>query len=153
MTVIPVTAVLLTLGACAPTAFDPGHPFDRDGIVLAARACLGAPYRWGGATPAGFDCSGLVCHVYRQEYGLSLPHNSSALYRRTKTVTMRNAARGDLVFFSEDRRGTVTHVGIYLGGARFIHATSSRGVIISSLDEPYYRRRFLAVRQVPLPRS
>lgn len=144
-------ALIVSLNACAPTAFNSTNPHDRDAIAATAQRFLGLPYRWGGASPAGFDCSGFVCYVYRQVYDVSLPHNSSALYKKTKTVTLRNSARGDLVFFSTDRRGRVSHVGIYLGAGRFIHATSSRGVIISHLSERYYKRRFISIRRVPLP--
>ena len=150
---LSAAALLLLCAACASPLTGPArHPGDRDAVVIEARGCLGAPYRWGGDSPAGFDCSGLVCYVYNRVYGITLPHNSAALHRRGRTVTLRNAARGDLLFFGEGRRSPISHVGIYIGGQEFIHASSSRGVIVSRLSDSYYSRRLIAVKRLPLAR-
>jgi cell wall-associated NlpC family hydrolase len=96
--------------------------------VSLARMQLGAPYRWGGATPAGFDCSGLVMWVYGR-LGVSLPHNAAALYGIGRSVPRSALRPGDLLFFSG-----LGHVGIYLGKGRMIHAPQSgKNVEIQSL--------------------
>jgi cell wall-associated NlpC family hydrolase len=87
--------------------------------VAIARSQLGAPYRWGGASPAGFDCSGLVMWVYRR-LGVSLPHNAAALYGVGRSVPRRALRPGDLLFFHG-----LGHVGLYIGRGRMIHAPQS----------------------------
>jgi peptidoglycan hydrolase-like protein with peptidoglycan-binding domain len=84
--------------------------------VAIAERYLGVPYVWGGASPSGFDCSGLVMYVYAQ-LGVHLPHFAAAQYRDGRHVRMDHLRRGDLVFFD-----SLDHVGIYIGGGRFIHA-------------------------------
>lgn len=95
-----------------------------------ARRYLGVPYRWGGASPAGFDCSGLVMFVYGR-LGVELPHNAAALYDVGREVAISDLQPGDLVFF--DGLG---HVGLALGGGRYIHAPQSgRSVEIDALAD------------------
>jgi cell wall-associated NlpC family hydrolase len=101
--------------------------------VKLARAQLGVPYVWGGASPAGFDCSGLVSWVYGQ-LGISLPHNAAALYGVGRPVAVSAMRPGDLVFFSG-----LGHVGLYVGNGRMIHAPQSgRDVEIEALDARSY---------------
>ena len=96
--------------------------------VLLARTQLGVPYRWGGASPSGFDCSGLVMWVYGR-LGLSLPHNAAALYSVGRPVARGRLRPGDLLFFSG-----LGHVGLYIGRGRMIHAPQSgRNVEIQAL--------------------
>jgi cell wall-associated NlpC family hydrolase len=105
-----------------------------------ATGLIGTPYRWGGATPAGFDCSGLVYYTYRKA-GLTVPRTSQQQFQVAQPVPLRDAEPGDLVFFGE--RGRITHVGIYLGDERFVHAPDrGRAVSIATLSEGYYRNRF-----------
>jgi cell wall-associated NlpC family hydrolase len=107
-----------------------------------ARGQLGAPYSWGGAGPAGFDCSGLVMWAYAQ-VGVSLPHNAAAQYGVGRSVSRSQLAPGDLVFF--DGLG---HVGVYLGGGRFVHApNSSRPVSVDSLGG-WYADTYVGARRV-----
>ncbi len=106
-----------------------------------ALAMLGTPYRYGGASPGGFDCSGLVQYAYRQ-LGIAVPRTASEQYQAALRVRPRRAEPGDLLFFNFTR--TVSHVGIYLGDGRFVHApTNGRTVEILSLDQPYYRDNFV----------
>ena len=109
------------------------------------RPYLGAPYRYGGTGEGGFDCSGLVLRVY-QRLGVRLPRTSRAMFESLPPVS--EPGPGDLVFFSFSG-GAVDHVGIYLGGGRFVHA-SDRGVVVEPLDAPWYRRAFRGARRVPL---
>jgi hypothetical protein len=115
-------------------------------IVRQALRQLGAPYRWSGIGKGGFDCSGLVLHVFAA-LGVAVPHSSVAQYRAGIAVPPALLGPGDLVFFRTYTHGP-SHVGIYLGRRLFIHASFSRGVIVSSLDEPYYRSRYLGARRL-----
>ena len=108
---------------------------------------LGVPHKLGGSTKRGVDCSGFVAIVYREIYGKRLTRNSADMLRHDcKKIRRGKLREGDLVFFKTQRggkRGVPNHVGIYLKNGRFIHASSSRGVIVSSLSEPYYTRTWL----------
>lgn len=98
--------------------------------VRLARQQLGVPYRWGGSSPSGFDCSGLVSWVYGR-LGVGLPHNAAALYGVGRRVRLSSMRPGDLVFFSG-----LGHVGIYIGGGQFVHAPHTGDVVrISSLGD------------------
>jgi cell wall-associated NlpC family hydrolase len=109
----------------------------------AAVSQLGVPYRYGGSTPRGFDCSGLVYYAYRR-VGIRAPRSTMAQYRYARPVALKNLQPGDLVFFKRAYR-SVSHVGIYAGNARFIHAPS-KGRVISydSMNDPYWKKRLVA---------
>lgn len=113
-----------------------------------AESYLGTPYLYGGDDRSGMDCSGLVYRVFREANGLILPHKVSALANRGIPVKLNAVRVGDLLFFSGIIGKEPSHVGIYLGQGRFIHASSSRGVVISQVSEQYYRKRFLGVRRM-----
>ena len=107
---------------------------------------MGVPYRSGGLTRRGVDCSGFVMNVFREVYGKSLARSSADMLKRNcKKVGRAKLKEGDLVFFRTGRgkRKVPNHVGIYLKNGKFIHASTSRGVIVSSLSEPYYVRTWL----------
>ena len=110
-------------------------------IIAFSYTYLGTPYRYGGTSYSGIDCSGFTMKVFAQ-FGISLPHGASDQYFLSTPVTTEERAPGDLVFFNTSGYG-IGHVGIYLGGGQFIHASTSRGVIISSLYESYYARTYL----------
>ena len=110
-------------------------------IIAHSYSYLGTPYRYGGTSYSGIDCSGFTMKVFAQ-FGISLPHGASDQYFLSTPVTTEERAPGDLVFFNTSGYG-IGHVGIYLGGGQFIHASTSRGVIISSLYESYYARTYL----------
>lgn len=113
-------------------------------IVSTARKYVGTPYVWGGTTPSGFDCSGFVQYVFAQ-HGINLPRTSSEMYEMGTPVSDPQA--GDLVFFSTYEPG-VSHVGIYLGNGQFISSTSSSGVQIVSMDNPYWASRYIGARRI-----
>jgi lipoprotein Spr len=108
---------------------------------------LGTPYKRGGETKTGMDCSGLVVAVYRQYAGFKLPHDTKKLYKLVKRIDKDNLAYGDLVFFSDGWYG-VSHVGIYLGGGKFVHSMEDFGVIVSALNEDYYKKGYIGARRV-----
>lgn len=112
---------------------------------------LGVPYRYGGNTRAGVDCSGLVFNAYQQVYTKKLYRSASEmLYNNCRKIGRGKLREGDLVFFRVGKGGrrSVNHVGIYLKDNRFIHASTLAGVIVSSLDQPYYRKTWVAAGRV-----
>lgn len=112
--------------------------------LVAARSMLGTAYRFGGADPRGFDCSGLVQYSYAQA-GISLPRTSQAIFRASSPVKPDKIRAGDLVFFKVSSQ-KITHVGIYADHNRFIHAPSSgKAVSYASLKNPYWKKRLIAV--------
>ena len=104
---------------------------------------LGTPYKYGGDSRRGMDCSGFVRRMFRESFRLKLPHNAAQLYLNSTRVTSVELETGDLVFFSTNNSGAVNHVGIYLLDNYFAHASESYGVIISKLSERYYRSRYI----------
>lgn len=116
-------------------------------VVAEAQRLLGIPYRYGGADPSGFDCSGLVYYVYLKQ-GIGLPRTSADMYAQMQRVSLAQLHPGDLVFFRLN--GKISHVGIYSGGNRFIHAVSEgKAVSYASLDDPYWRQRLVGAGRVP----
>jgi len=113
-------------------------------ITGIATDMIGVPYRYGGTSPAeGFDCSGLVFYSYSGA-GLSVPRNSVELFKAARKIPLDAAREGDLVFFQDQRK--LSHVGIYLGEGRFVHAPSSGSTVrVSTLDSAYYRRHLVGV--------
>lgn len=103
----------------------------------------GVRYRVGGNTRQGVDCSGFTVAVYATLYGLAIPRVSREQYRVSQKLSTTELQEGDLVFFDTRGRGYVSHVGIYLGNNKFIHASVSKGVMVNDLFENYYMRRFI----------
>lgn len=120
-----------------PSPADPSSLRDR--IIRTARDFIGVPYVWGGTSSRGLDCSGLTWLVYRMN-NITIPRDGTPQYKYGKKISKSSLQPGDLVFFSTFKPGP-SHVGIYMGDSRFIHA-ATEGVRISSLDEPYYAQRF-----------
>ncbi len=119
-------------------------------LLHTARSYLGAPYRYGGESARGFDCSGLVRSVFSQ-LGIELPRSCAAQAQRGLPVARTQLAAGDLVFFGR-AKGAPTHVGIYEGKNRFIHASTGKGrVRRDSLQESWFARHYRGARRIPLP--
>jgi cell wall-associated NlpC family hydrolase len=112
---------------------------------------VGIPYKRGGTSPeTGFDCSGFVSHVFQEGVGLVLPHNARAMSKSGEVVRKEQLQPGDLVFFNTMRR-TFSHVGIYLGGNRFIHAPHTGGdVRVENLGSRYWLARFNGARRIAI---
>lgn len=107
----------------------------------------GVRYRSGGNTKSGVDCSGFTVAVYAAVYGFNLPRVSRDQYRMSRKISTTELQEGDLVFFNTNGSG-VSHVGVYLGNNKFIHASVSRGVMVSGLFEPYYIQRFIGAGRI-----
>lgn len=118
-------------------------------LIRHASSFLGTPYRLGGSSLTGMDCSGLVVRIFKDVYGMTLPHNTLQLYRLGDEIPLRALNIGNLVFFRQEKGMNPSHVGVYLGQGRFIHASISKGVVISKLKDPYYRQRYTGARRIP----
>jgi len=130
-----------TVSTSRPAAIDP-----RTRAVEVATRMIGAPYRYGASGPAGFDCSGLVQYSYGLA-GITLPRTSAEQFGMAIPIRLSDAQPGDLLFFRYD--GSVSHVGIYLGDLRFVHAPSSgKEVEVASLQNPHYQQHFLQAGQI-----
>ena len=107
-----------------------------------------APYQWGGASPAGTDCSGLITTLYKRAADINLPHQTIKLYSLGRAIRARDLAFGDLVFFHFKGRHSPDHVGFYIGNQFFLHASTSRGVVLSKLNEKPYAHIFVGARRI-----
>ena len=122
-------------------------------IVETATENLGAKYKYGGTTAAGFDCSGLVYHIFEQE-NIILPRNSylQSLVGNVLDPNRDEVQKGDLIFFKTNNKSQINHVGIVIEAThieiKFIHSSTSKGVIISSTKEPYYKKTFVQLNRI-----
>ena len=131
-----------TGGSPTPSAPAP-PPSSHSSVVSIALQYLGVPYVWGGASPSGFDCSGLTMYAYAK-VGVYLPHNAAMQYGMGTPVSRSQLAPGDLVFFNG-----LSHVGMYIGGGRFVHAPHTGDVVkISSLSESWYASTYVGARRL-----
>lgn len=139
-TITPVVSNTSTYSAPATSA--------SSSIVSTAKNYLGVPYVWGGTSPYGFDCSGFVQYVYKQ-HGYTLNRTANAQTANGISVSRDSLRPGDLVFFEKTYNTYgASHVGIYIGDGQFIHASSVRGVTISSLYESYYNSKYYCARRI-----
>ena len=135
--------------ARAWTPVAPADPGAANAVLMRAISLVGTPYRYGGNTPeGGFDCSGLVNYVFRDMLDLRLPRTSRDLYAyQGPKIDPARLTTGDLVFFGSG--GNVTHVGIYVGEGRFVHAPSSGGTVrLDHLDGVYWRSNYTGSKRV-----
>ena len=117
---------------------------DNHKLYVNAAEWIGTPYRAGGDSRHGTDCSGLVSQLYKKTYRMRLSRSTDGQLKESNKIARRNLREGDLVFFtSRSSRKKVAHVGIYLKDGKFIHASTSQGVIVSSLKEKYYTQHWL----------
>lgn len=122
---------------------------DNHKLYIHAADWIGTPYHAGGTTKRGVDCSGLVAQLYKEVFHIRLSRNTRGLQDDTRKVSRNNLREGDLVFFTTPSSGKkVGHVGIYLKEGKFIHASTGRGVIVSSLREPYYEQHWHSAGRV-----
>ena len=155
MRAVFILPALLTaaLSACSSVPERPAPVAARASDETAAKALehardmLGKPYKFAGDTPAGFDCSGLVKYAYGRA-GITLPRDTQSQQRMSVLVSTHALRAGDLLFFDQEGKKK-SHVGLYLGNSRFIHAPSSGGrVRIDSLNAPFWKKHFVEARRV-----
>ncbi len=121
-------------------------PINSEGWVNWYAQWRGTPYQYGGTSKTGIDCSALVKNAYQTIYGMQLPRTTKQQRRVGNKISKRSLQAGDLLFFKP--AGTPNHVGIYVGGNRFIHASSSKGVTIALLNKDYWLPRLAEARRV-----
>jgi cell wall-associated NlpC family hydrolase len=143
---------VLLLGACASTKDNVQiHEAGSSGIARKltsyAQSLIGTPYKYGGYMPdTGFDCSGFVDYVFRQTANIALPHDAQQISRHGQPIKSSQLREGDLVFYD-----TFSHVGIYLGNDRFIHAPSSGGrVRTENMRDAYWKTHYSGARRITL---
>lgn len=127
---------------------DNSLPQETRALLTEASKWLGTSYRYGGDTRSGVDCSGLVLNLYRSALAIKLPRSSAQQQEYCSRISKKDLMEGDLVFFTTGKGSKVSHVGMYIGDGRMIHSSTSRGVIISALDEDYYARTFHSAGRV-----
>lgn len=148
-----IPALILALFITWPVAADDDFSaalVERTQPLLKAFSLLGTPYKFGGNSPEkGLDCSGFVKHVYKESVGLALPRTARDMSRTGQEIGAHELRPGDLVFFNT-RKQPFSHVGIYAGDGRFLHASSRkhRQVTISRMDTSYWASRFNGARRV-----
>ncbi|PRA59635.1 peptidoglycan endopeptidase [Pseudomonas sp. MYb187] len=121
-----------------------------DKVVKRAHQLIGTPYRFGGSSVStGFDCSGLLVYLFRSEAGIHLPRTTrSMLNSKAQKVPRHKLTRGDAVFFSHNGRSAVGHVGIYIGGNRFIHSPrTGKSIRIDSLNNSYWNKNYVVAKR------
>jgi probable lipoprotein NlpC len=109
---------------------------------------IGTPYRYGSNSKKGTDCSGFVTRVFEEVYGVTLKRSSRSMFENVKRVNKDQMEAGDLVFFRRGPGQPIYHVGIYIKDGKFAHSATNGGVMISSLNQPYYHRNFYAAGRV-----
>jgi hypothetical protein len=148
---IVVMSASIAFGVEAETAFSPLSTVGLTDQQFEDRLkqFIGIPYRRGGTTTKGLDCSGFVRLVYDQIFGIELPHNSVAQFRFSdlKKIDKRDMQPGDLIFFGNTKKKRINHVGVYISDNKFIHASSSKGISVSGLDESYWKKRFMGTKR------
>jgi cell wall-associated NlpC family hydrolase len=151
------TLVLIAASCSGPALREPAYPEplpkqSAGELVQRAHGHLGEPYRYGGLSARGWDCSGFVRMMYKKSLDIELPRTARDMYLGAFPVPLSRGKAGDLVFFNINARKP-SQVGIYLGHEQFIHVSKAEGVVVSSLMENYYARHFIGLRRIPVARA
>lgn len=120
----------------------------REKILFEVIKYLDTPYKYGGNTENGIDCSAFTKSVYQNAVNLELPRSTREQFKVGENISKYDLHFGDLVYFNTTKRSYPGHVGIYLGDDQFVHASRSLGVTVSSLEDPYYKKRFIGARRL-----
>ncbi|PLS14719.1 peptidase P60 [Bacillus sp. M6-12] len=144
---IAVAALLsLSILISLLTPFNTAEASSND-IVAEGMKYIGTKYKFGGTTPKGFDCSGFLGYTYKQATGKTLPRTAASIFAKGTPVAKSELQKGDLVFFTTYKKGA-SHAGIYVGNNKFLHASSSKGVRIDSLDASYWKPRYIGSKRI-----
>ena len=141
-----LAAITNKLSQGTTTPVDRGTTTKIDGVISTAKSLIGVPYLTAGTTPSGFDCSGFTQYVMSKN-GMSISRTAASQYTMGTAVNRSDLQVGDLVFFETYKSGA-SHVGFYIGNNNFISASSSQGVVISSLSNSYWNPRYLGARRI-----
>jgi cell wall-associated NlpC family hydrolase len=140
-------SLIFFLFSCAGT---PSAPHRRDAMQEIIKSYLGTPYKWGGSSRRGIDCSGLIMRVY-EGVGVYLPRTADEQSKLGKRVGFNQLTFGDILLFktgSEGKKREILHTGLFLGDGRFVHASVSRGVVIESIQENHWKASFVEARRL-----
>ncbi|MCI2255277.1 C40 family peptidase [Domibacillus sp. PGB-M46] len=146
-----MTAITLLFGSMTTSFVSQPHAVEaasnyKQKAISEGKKVLGTPYKWGGTTTKGFDCSGFVGYSFKKA-GKTLPRTTAEIYKKGKSVSKSNLQKGDLVYFQTYKKGP-SHMGIYLGNNEFIHASSSKGVSITTLSNSYWKKRYIGAKRL-----
>lgn len=125
----------------------------REKILLEVIKYLDAPYKYGGNSNSGIDCSGFTRQIFLNTFSIELPRSAREQFLIGEEVGREELEFGDLVFFNTSRRSKPGHVGIYIGDNQFVHSSRKLGVTISSLNEKYYAKRYCGARRIEIPQE
>ncbi len=123
-------------------AVDSSLPPETQALLAEAQRWLGTAYRYGGTSKQGVDCSGLTLNIFNNALAIKLPRNSAEQQKYCRNINRQELFVGDLLFFATGGSSRVNHVGMYIGDRKMVHASGSKGVIISGIDEAYYTRNY-----------
>ncbi len=150
---IIIATLLFWLSACTNMASLPNGSTQKSELINHENQLItvynrykGAPYRYGGTTIDGFDCSGFITRMYLDAFNMKVPRTTTALVRAGKPIRRDQLLAGDLVFFKTSDKQL--HAGIYISENQFVHASTSKGVIASSFDNRYWRQHYLKARRL-----
>lgn len=144
---IAILALAITLSSLFNSVGDKAEAaYYHTKAIAVAKANLGVPYVWGGTTPRGFDCSGLVSYSFGRA-GRWLPHSAAQMFY-TKGYRVSSLQAGDLMFFGPNKASRPTHVAIYIGGGKMIQASTSRGVSITYTSNSYWKPRYIGAKRI-----
>jgi len=144
--IIAVLAMTIILSSLFTTMGDKAEAaYYHTKAIKVAKTYLGVPYRWGGLSPRGFDCSGLVKYSYGKA-GKVLPRTAAEMYYK-KGYRVKSLRVGDLMFFAQNKASRPSHVAIYIGGGKMIQSASSRGVSIAFTNNSYWKPRFIGAKR------
>ncbi|WNS78485.1 C40 family peptidase [Domibacillus sp. DTU_2020_1001157_1_SI_ALB_TIR_016] len=146
-----MTAITLLFGSMTTSFVSQPHAVEaasnyKQKAISEGKKVLGTPYKWGGTTTKGFDCSGFIGYAFKKA-GKTLPRTTAEIYKKGKAVSKSNLQKGDLVYFQTYKKGP-SHMGIYLGNNEFIHASSSKGVSITTLSNSYWKKRYIGAKRL-----
>lgn len=141
--VVTSLTIVLTVGAGNTFAASNNAPSK---LVSVVNSVKGTPYKIGGTSSVGFDCSGFTKYVFKK-FNVSISRSSKAQYKMGTAVSKSKLKEGDLVFFNTMGKG-VSHVGIYVGNGKFAHSSSSKGIVVDKLNSSYYKKRFVGAKRV-----